>query len=80
MPAVPALPAGQSLSRVWAGAVSVATLEVCHGLGELGWGSIKILEWGVPVMAQWLRNSTRNLEVAGLVPSLAQWVKDPALP
>ena len=35
---------------------------------------------GVPVVAPWLRNPTRNHEVAGLVPALAQWVKDPALP
>ena len=38
------------------------------------------LEAGVPVVAQWLTNPTRNHEVAGSVPALAQWVNDPALP
>ena len=28
-------------------------------------------------MAQWLMNPTRNNEVAGVIPGLAQWVKDP---
>ena len=35
---------------------------------------------GVPVVAQWLMNRTRNHEVEGLVPAFAQRVKDPVLP
>ena len=35
---------------------------------------------GVPLVAQWLMNPTRNHEVVGSVPALAQWVNDPALP
>ena len=35
---------------------------------------------GVPVVAQWLTNPTRNQDVVGSIPGLAQWVKDVALP
>ena len=28
----------------------------------------------------WLTNLTRNYEVVGLIPGLAQWVKDPGWP
>ena len=53
----------------------------------LGWtpnpydrGPYKKGKFGVPVMAQWLTTPTRNHEVGGSIPGLAQWVNDPALP
>ena len=40
----------------------------------------KMSIWGVPIVAQWLTNLTRNHEVASSIPALAQWVNDPELP
>ena len=37
-------------------------------------------EEGVPVVAKWLTNPTRNHEVVGAIPGRAQWVKDLVLP
>ena len=35
---------------------------------------------GVPVIAQWLTNPTRDYEDTGSIPGLAWWIKDLALP
>ena len=42
--------------------------------------AIKNVQKGVPFMAQWLTNPSRNHEVVGSIPVLAQCFKDPALP
>ena len=41
---------------------------------------MKNIAHGVPVMAQWLTNLIGIHENGDLIPGLAQWVKDPALP
>ena len=42
--------------------------------------TFKKVKRGVPIVAQWLMNPTRNHEVAGLIPGLSQWAKDLVLP
>ena len=41
---------------------------------------LRVMSLGVPIVVQWLTNSTRNHEVSGSIPGLAQWAGDPALP
>ena len=55
-------------------------MEGSKGYKLLGIKEAIRIYWGVPIVAQWLTNPTRNHEVAGLVPGLAQWVNDAALP
>ena len=55
-------------------------LECINEFGKVAGYKINTQKSGVPVVAQGLTNLTRNHEVAGLIPGLAQWVNNLALP
>ena len=66
-------------------AQSPTKIEGIHQRGQLPWDIQKSSVaskccQGFPIVAQELKNPTRNHEVVGLIPGLTQWVKDLALP
>ena len=69
-------PSENPKAGIWPGPEGVWTRE---GSGQEMF-SFQTSHLGVPVVAQWLTNPTRNHKVAGSIPALAQWVKDPAWP
>ena len=58
----------------------VKIYKICHFNYYYFLVRIKKYTFGVPVVAQWLTNPTRNHEVVGLIPGFSQWAKNPALP
>ena len=56
------------------------TREVDPETGLPKWPHLKKEVSGVPFVAQRVKNPTSILEDGDLIPSLTQWVKDPALP
>ena len=73
---------GQSGVPWWLSRLRIQHFHCCGTglISGLGIPKTKNKILGVPDVAQWLTNPTRNYDVAGSVPGLIQWVKDPALP
>ena len=61
-------------------ALQLDDLHLASSLPGSSEGSITIYSFGVPIMAQWVKNPTSIHEDVGSIPGLAQWVKDPVWP
>ena len=72
----------QQQGRRFKRATTLGSYTVQVGMCEAieGRGCLEEMCGGVPVVAQWLTNPTRNHGVSGSIPDLAQWVIDPAFP
>ena len=70
---------GSDLALLWLWRRPVTTAPIRSLAWEPPYAAGVAQEKGAPVVAQWLTNPTRNPEVVGLIPGLAQQVKDPEL-
>ena len=55
-------------------------LTVKLGIVNTGYSLTSKVFCGVPVVTQWKRMQLGTMRLPGLIPGLAQWVKDPVLP
>ena len=64
-----------TIAKTWKQAkcpsIDECTKKMCYIYIMEYYSAIKKNKIGVPVMAQWLTNPTRNHEVVGLIPGLA---------